>query len=80
MAANIFLETQDKDPKCLTFTSWNINAVKNKLENNVVQSMLLLSDIVFLNEIKTQNVSLYLDTSTMSLTLTTLTEGDVPSC
>ena len=34
-------------------TTWNINGVKNKLENVYVQSCLCSSDIVFLNEIKT---------------------------
>ena len=39
--------------RCLKITSWNINAVNNKLENVIVQHALMSSDIIFLNETKT---------------------------
>lgn len=32
--------------------SWNVNGVKNKMENNLVWQVLKQADIVFLNEIK----------------------------
>lgn len=74
-----FLETRDNDHKCLKLLSWNINAAKNKLENNDVQTILLSSDIVFLNEIKTSEC-VSLPGFKCFPTQTILIEVDVLSC
>ena len=44
--------SEQRDPT-LTVITWNVNGVKNKLENSAVQNILFEADIVCLNEIKT---------------------------
>lgn len=54
-----FLRPQQQSNKSIKIMTWNINAVRTKLEKPVVQTLLLQHDIVSLYETKTRmNVSL----------------------
>ena len=48
-----FLTSQGSNINKLSITSWNINGIGNKLENDKVQNFLCEYDIVMLNELKT---------------------------
>ena len=53
MATEFFIDGQEIIIKSLTICTWNINGVANKLENPTVLSHLVVSDIICLNETKT---------------------------